>query len=102
MNEVSRAKLLLRNFNKELKDIGYSNQRLALQVENIANFPGMIFDNLISDWIVQNKIKNVLATIGNLMDEVNLVMKSLMQYKANSEEEYLSIDLQKSRLLEEN
>ena len=102
MNEVSRSKLLLSNFNKELRDIGYSNQRLALQVENIARFPGMIFDNLISDWIIQNKIKSVLSTVGNLMDDVQLILKSLMKDKANSEEEYDELDRQRNRLLEEN
>lgn len=102
MNEISRSKLLLRNFNKELSDIGYSNQRLALQVENIARFPGMIFDNLISDWIIQNKIKSVLSTIGNLMDDVQLIMKSLVMDKVKSEDEYAELDRQRHRLLEEN
>jgi hypothetical protein len=101
MNEISRTKLLLRNFNEELSDIGYSNQRLALQVENIARFPGIIFDNLISDWIVQNKIKSVLSTLGNLMDEVQLIMKSLVKDKTNSQDEFDDLDLQKNRLLEE-
>lgn len=102
MNEVSRSKLLLRNFNKELSDIGYSNQRLALQIENISRFPAIIFDNLISDWIIQNKIKSVLSTIGNLMDEIQLIMKSLLNDRANSDEELKALELEKNRLLEEN
>ena len=102
MNEVSRTKLLLRNFNKELRDIGYSNQRLALQVENIARFPGIIFDNLISDWIIQNKINSVLSTVSNLGDEVQLMMKSLRKDKTKSEDEFADLELKKNRLLEEN
>lgn len=102
MNEVSRAKLLLRNFNKELSDIGYSNQRLALQVENISRFPGIIFDNLISDWIIQNKIKSVLSTIGNLMDEIQLIMGSLLKDRTNCENDLEDLHLQKDRLVEEN
>lgn len=102
MNEMSRTKLLLRNFNKELRDIGYSNQRLALQVENISKFPGMIFDNLISDWIVQNKIKSVLSTVGNLMDDVQLILKSLLKDRTNVQDEYADLDRQRNRLLEEN
>lgn len=102
MNEVSRAKLLLRNFNKELSDIGYSNQRLALQVENISRFPGVIFDNLISDWIIQNKIKSVLATVGNLMDEVQLIMKSLLKDNTSCKDELVDLETQRNRFLEEN
>jgi hypothetical protein len=102
MNEISRSKLLLSNFNKELSDIGYSNQRLALQVDNIARFPGIIFDNLISDWIVQTKIKGVLSTVGNLMDDIHLILRSLIKDKESSEAKYADLEQQRHRLLEEN
>ncbi|MDF1695841.1 MAG: hypothetical protein P1U56_08425 [Saprospiraceae bacterium] len=102
MAEISRSKLLLRKFNKELSDVGYSNQRLALQVESIERFPGIIFDNLISDWIVQTKIKSVLGTIENLMDDVQMILKSLMKEKTNSEDESYDLERQKNRFLEEN
>ena len=102
MHEISRSKLRLRTFNKELRDVGYSDSRLALQVENIGRFPGMIFDNLISDWIVQSKIKNVLSTVGTLMDDVQLMLQTLRKEKANCQEEIEHLDDQRHRLLEEN
>ncbi|MFT6334781.1 MAG: hypothetical protein ACJATI_001527 [Halioglobus sp.] len=102
MNEVSRTKLLLHSFNRELADIGYSNQRLGLQVENIARFPGVIFDNLISDWIVQNKIKGVLSTVSNLMDDVHLIMQSIQKDMRQSSADYDKFDLEENRLLEQN
>jgi len=102
MKEVSRTKLMLRTFNKELSDIGYSNNRLGLQVENIARFPGIIFDNLISDWIVQNKIKGVLSTVNNLMDDVNLIMRSINKEMEGTEQDYESVEGERNRLLEEN
>ncbi|MEM9547757.1 MAG: hypothetical protein AAGA77_17375 [Bacteroidota bacterium] len=102
MHEVSRSKLLLRTFNKELRDVGYSNQRLALQVSNIDRFPGMIFDNLISDWIIQNKIKSVLSTVGNLMDDVQLTVQSILKDSRDADEEYTELDEKRHRLLEEN
>jgi hypothetical protein len=102
MNEISRTKLLLNNFNRELADIGYSNQRLGLQVENIARFPGIIFDNLISDWIVQNKIKGVLSTVSNLMDDVHLIMKSIQKEIQQSSADYDKFESEENRLLEQN
>ena len=102
MNEISRTKLLLHNFNRELTDIGYSNQRLGLQVENIARFPGVIFDNLISDWIVQNKIKGVLSTVSNLMDDVHLIMQSIQKEMRQSSTDYDKFDSEENRLLEQN
>ena len=102
MNEISRTKILLHNFSKELADVGYSNQRLGLQVENIARFPGVIFDNLISDWIVQNKIKGVLSTVSNLMDDVNLIMQSIQKDTKQSIVELEKYEAEEDRLLEQN
>ena len=102
MNEISRTKLMLHNFNRELVDIGYSNQRLGLQVENIARFPGVIFDNLISDWIVQNKIKGVLSTVSNLMDDVHLIMQSIQKEMRQSSDDYDNFEAEENRLLEQN
>jgi hypothetical protein len=102
MNEISRTKLLLNSFNRELTEIGYSNQRLGLQVENIARFPGVIFDNLISDWIVQNKIKGVLSTVSNLMDDVHLIMQSIQKKIRQSSVDYDKFESEENRLLEQN
>ena len=102
MREVSRTKVLLHNFNRELADIGYSNQRLGLQVESIAKFPGIIFDNLISDWIVQNKIKGVLSTVSNLRDDVTLLMQSIQKDMKQAISELEKYEGEEDRLLEEN
>jgi len=100
MGEISRTKLFLRTLNKELNDVGYSNQRLGLSVDNIARFPGVIFDNLISDWIVQNKIKGVLATINNLIDDVKLMMKSIERDKTISLQELQGLQDKLNNILE--
>ncbi len=102
MNEVSKTKILLHNFSKELSDVGYSNQRLGLQVDNIARFPGIIFDNLISDWIVQNKIKGVLSTVSNLLDDVTLIMQSIQKDTKQGVADLEKIEAEEDRLLEEN
>ena len=102
MNEITRTRILLHNFNKELSDIGYSNTRLGLQVDNIARFPGIIFDNLISDWIVQNKIKGVLSTVGNLNDDVTLIMQSIQKDMKQSIVELDNYEAEEDRLLEQN
>ncbi len=102
MNEVSRSKLLLRNFNKELSDVGYSNLRLALQIDNISKFPAVIFDNLISDWIVKQKISSVLSTVETLMDDIRLILESLLKDKTDNEDELTVLNQQRNQLLEEN
>lgn len=100
MYEVSRSKLALQTFNKELSDIGYNNRRLALQLDNISKFPGMIFDNLISDWIVQNKIKSVLSTVSSLMDDIKLTLQSIIKEKQQSIEQLEALQKNLDDLLE--
>ncbi len=102
MNEVSRSKLLLRNFNKELTDVGYSNLRLALQVENINSIPAIIFDNLISDWIITKKIHSVLSTVDTLIEDVRSIMETMLKDKTDNEDELIVLNQQKDHLLEEN
>jgi len=101
MSEVSRSKLYLRQFNKELADIGYDNKRLNLQMENIARFPNIIFDNLISDWIIQNKIKSALSTVSSVHDDVNMVMKSVAKEMTENINRFENLDEQRHQLLEE-
>lgn len=100
MYEVSRSKLALQTFNKELSDIGYNNRRLALQLDNISKFPGMIFDNLISDWIVQNKIKSVLSTVSSLMDDLKLTLHSIVKDKDKALEQLEGLQKNLDDLLE--
>jgi len=102
MSELSRSQLLLRYLNKELEDIGYEKNRLSLQLDRITRFPGVIFDNLISDWIVQNKIKSVLSTLANILDDVRLIVKSINKDISENQHYLQLLEDEKDILLENN
>ena len=102
LKEVARAQLFLQTFNKDLASIGYSNNRFGLQIDYIAKFPMVLFDNLISDWILQEKIKTAFGTVSNLKDDVRMVASSLQKDYDNTINKIQSIESQKEKFLEEN
>jgi len=102
MREISRSRLMLRNLNKELEDVGYSNKNIALNIDSINNLPNVFFDNLISDWIMQTKIKGVLTTVEDLIDDISVLQNSLRLEKDEIYDQVDNIEKQRNKLLEEN
>lgn len=71
------AKYLLDRFQQELFDLGTDHYNFNLQLNNLQNFTDIFFDNLISDWIMQQKIKNALANVYAVRDKVDRIIRSL-------------------------
>jgi cobalamin biosynthesis Co2+ chelatase CbiK len=71
------AKYHLDRFQQELFDLGTRNYNFNLQINNLQNFTDIFFDNLISDWIMQQKIKNALANVYSVRDKVDRIVHSL-------------------------
>lgn len=73
-----RVQRLLRHFNRELEDVNISSEReLGIKVNDFAKFADFFFDSLISDWIVQSKIKNSLKSAEDMNSKVGSVMQKL-------------------------
>lgn len=73
----SQAKHHLNIFQKELLDIGERNHNFDIDLGNFNSFTDIFFDNLISDWIIQQKIKNALNNVGGVYDKVTRLLQSL-------------------------
>lgn len=71
------AKYLLDRFQQELYDLGTRNYNFNIQLNNLQNFTDIFFDNLISDWIMQQKIKNALANVYSVRDKIDRILHSL-------------------------
>ena len=67
-------------FRKELKDV-YEDAQINIQVEirGFDRFSDIFFDNLISDWIIQQKIKNALTNVLHIKSQVTSALKQLKQ-----------------------
>ncbi len=69
----------LDNFGREMEDLGEKNMYFRLRREDFANFTNFFFDNLITDWIIQKKIKNSLSNLEMIIDRIARVVGSLEQ-----------------------
>lgn len=62
---VPQVQLLLRHFESELRDVYKDVESFDFQIQlnNFTGFANLFFDNLISDWIVQQKIQGALGSV---------------------------------------
>lgn len=99
--EVSySAKHLLDRFQQELYDIGGpGNYNFNIELNSLQNFTDIFFDNLISDWIMQQKIKNALANVNSVRDKVVRILQSLNSEQRNFEKQLSQINHQKEQLI---
>ena len=72
-----KVKIELQRFGDELRDVYGENFNFPFRIESFSGFMDMFFDNLISDWIIQNKIKNSLANCLSVRDKVMRLVSSL-------------------------
>ena len=77
VNAAFKAQQALNIFNDELSDVGFSAQDFGLNITAFKSFVDMFFDNLISDWIIQNKIKNAANSVDMVMDKVQSTLQTL-------------------------
>lgn len=89
----------LMNLNKELKDVGHQNGEFQLNMDNFNSFTDIFFDNLITDWVVQQKISNTLSNTVSVRDRVVLILKSIQSEIAKSDKQINTLNLEKDRIL---
>lgn len=87
------------NLNKELGDIGHNKTQFQLNMDNFNSFTDIFFDNLISDWVIQQKISNTLSNTVSVRDRVVLILRSIQNEMAKTEQKILSLNQEKDRVL---
>jgi hypothetical protein len=98
-----KIKFVLQRFDEELERIYGEGSGAAYQIkiEGFSKFTDIFFDNLISDWIIQQKIINALNSVRSVNDQVNRICQTLdhdaksLQEKINSllkEKEQIILD----------
>lgn len=98
---VHQAHRYIQKYQKELADVGVRVQ-IELQMENFNGFVDFFFDNLITDWIVQKKIKNTLSHVQNTKQHVLQINQSLQDEFENLNHSLSKLSEQRSHLLENN
>jgi hypothetical protein len=91
-NMATQARHYLMRFREELQDV-YQDVQLNFKMDlgDFNRFTDIFFDNLISDWIVQQKIKNALNQVSQVAGQVDQVLKSLQDEKPKVDAELASL-----------
>ncbi len=98
VEEAYKTKHYLSIFREELADVGFT-QSFQLNVEAFSKFTDIFFDNLISDWIVQRKIKNVIGSVGSTHDKVINLIQALEQDNAKMANHIKSLENSRDSIL---
>ena len=68
-NATQQAKHKLKLFDRELIDVNIEQTQLYIKLDGFGRFIPIFFDNLISDWVIQRKIKNALNNVESTFDK---------------------------------
>lgn len=90
-DSASEVQSCLSSFNRELADVSQiSSVNLGVNISSFETFADYFFDGLISDWMVQSKIKNSLnnatETLRNVENITYRLQKELEELKNKLEE----------------
>ncbi len=93
---------LLKSFEREVRDVYSDFDRINVKfdLDRFSGFANIFFDNLISDWIVQQKIVNSLNNVKSVHDRVTRILQSMQVDNAKIEDKIERLTLEKERLLE--
>ncbi|CAG7618916.1 hypothetical protein PAESOLCIP111_02161 [Paenibacillus solanacearum] len=86
MDAIRRAQNSLYRFEQELKDVRVTLD-IRINMSGFLKFSDYFFDGLVSDWIVQGKIKDTLAQVSQKRSEVRSVTDGLEKAKRHAESE---------------
>jgi hypothetical protein len=83
-NAAYRTQQSLQIFNRELYDVGLGDDSLFLDVDSFSKFTDYFLDNLITDWIMQRKIKSSLVISKALLEKIDYILLSKLQNELNA------------------
>lgn len=87
MDHIYAAQTNLKRFEKELQDVGGNMSAVSLEVGGLLKFSDYFFDGLITDWLVQGRIKDALEQVQGRRGEVNRIVSGLQSAKQQAEAE---------------
>lgn len=102
INEAHRANLMLRSFENELRHAGYTVDTLNIGFQSFSGFMDALFDNLITDWIVQRKIKNALHSTESVADRLQVILSTIANDMDDLKDELTELKALRDKILTES
>jgi hypothetical protein len=106
-NQIDRArdlsyhvKHVLVRFENDLSHIyGQEQFNLSFEFNSFSKFTDIFFDNLISDWIVQQKIQNALSNVLTVRDKVVRILQSLDAEIGKADNKLIQLEEQRKQFI---
>lgn len=99
MKHLHVAQHHLNLFSRELKDLGENNIEFSLNMDHFGKFTDFFFDNLISDWIVQQRIKATLGNLESTKSHISRILMNLMKEVEQNKSRVMALEKQKDNIL---
>lgn len=93
------AKRALIAYERDLDDLGIPLNTPQLDISSLSSFLDIFFDNLITDWIFQQKIKKTLSSINVVIKEVKKSLRKLESMQKTTSKELSYLIERKEKLL---
>lgn len=77
-HSITTAQHYLKQLRSELKDINYV-QAIELDIQSMLKGIDIWFDNIITDWIVQDKIVHAKQNVEQLINRINRLLQQLQE-----------------------
>lgn len=103
-NVSHSASHLLRQFENGLVQIYGQQGRydFRVQIDAFGGFTNIFFDNLISDWIIQQKISNSLNNVSAVKDKATRIVQSLRADIESVKSGNIQLKKERKRIIEES
>ncbi len=89
LRHMSKTQQQLNSFTRELRDLGENNIVFKLDMSHFKKFSNFFFDNLISDWIIMQRIKSTLNNIESTYAHVHRIVLSLKKEKTDNQQKMI-------------
>jgi hypothetical protein len=93
------AKRALLNYERELDELGIRLNTQQLDISSLSGFLDIFFDNLITDWIFQQKVKKTLSNLNLVIGDVRRSLDQIDELQKKNARELSSLIEQKEKLL---
>jgi len=84
-DHIHEAQHRLRRFADELQDVNMRSDASAPEIGSFLGFADYFFDGLISDWMVQGKIRDSLDSVRASGRKIDQALRELERQRANAE-----------------
>jgi hypothetical protein len=102
-SQIQNTQYLLKRFDRELQDVRLNQTpNLTPDITGFDKFADFFFDNLIFDWVVQNRISSSLDNCLSTLNKIDGILFSLKEEETVLKSEYKSLKTKLTEFLEKS